>query len=78
MKCKRRRIIGMIKPREANEFKFKHWYAGSWTNCQPSPKSHKSRKDVKPLGLIHTRKRMQPKLPKYMTKLLINAPICQR
>lgn len=56
-KCKRRKVTGMIKPREANEFKFKHCSGGSWTNYQPSPKNHEPRRDVKPLGLMYTRKR---------------------
>lgn len=54
MECKGRKVTGMIEPREANEFKFKHCYGGSWTNYQPSPKNHESRKDVKLLGLIYT------------------------
>lgn len=54
MECKGRKVTGVIEPREANEFKFKHCYGGSWTNYQPSPKNHESRKDVKLLGLIYT------------------------
>ena len=57
MKRKRRKLIDTIKPREANEFKFKRWYSGSQTNCHPSPKSYESRKDLKPPGLIYMRKR---------------------
>lgn len=56
MKYKRRKVTGIIKPREENEVKFKHCYGGSWTNYQPSSKNHESRKGVKSLGLIYTRK----------------------
>lgn len=47
----------MIKPKEANEFKFECWYVKNHTNCQLNLKSCASRKDLKPLGLIYMRKR---------------------
>lgn len=54
---KKEKIIDMVKPREANEFKLKCWYYWvSQTNYQPSPKIYDPRNGLKPLGLTYLRK----------------------